>query len=164
MPAASLVQLHDQVGILCLKVGRRIVECQVAVLADAGKHHVNWCARQCASHGSKHFCHVSRSIDKVVRPDSGPVDEVLAQVTAKAGGVALRYANVLVEMEEFDPRPVDCRLRGELLQEFKLGGTRRGDDPDGAALADDSLKRLGGVLCGGGAHGAAIRFDSYFHD
>jgi len=32
---AGFVEVHDQIGLLCLKIGGRIVECQMPVLADA---------------------------------------------------------------------------------------------------------------------------------
>jgi hypothetical protein len=39
--AAPLIELDYYVGLVCFEIGRWIVKCQVPILADPGKHHVD---------------------------------------------------------------------------------------------------------------------------
>ncbi len=41
LPAARFIELDENVRLVCLKIGRRVVEGQVAVLADADERHVD---------------------------------------------------------------------------------------------------------------------------
>ena len=83
---------------------------------------------------------------EVERPRVDPLDDPLAQVAAEARGVRVGDADVLVEVEQLDPRPVDARRRGERVQELELRRAGGGDHArlpgPGDRLADRRRRAL----------------------
>src|ERR1043166_9246332 len=50
LPSTSLIELNDNVRLLRFKIGRRIVECQMAVLTDPDKRDIDRARRYRSSH------------------------------------------------------------------------------------------------------------------
>ena len=79
---------------------------------------------------------VALAVEQVIAGDAGLADQPLEQVPAEAGGMIDGQADVLVEMKQLDPRPVDAGRRGERVEELELRRAGRGDDPRDASRFD----------------------------
>ena len=139
-------------GSVGLEIGRRIVEGEVRVLADADEGDVDGRALDRLADGAAHRVEITVAVERVKRRDAGAVDEVLVQHAPEAGRVIGGDADVLVEMEQLDPRPVDGRARGEAVQEAELRVPRGGDGPGVPAGLDGLGQDALGVARRGGAH------------
>src|SRR6185436_7031292 len=117
---ARLIEIHEDVGIGRVEVRRWIVEGEMAVLADAGKHDVNWRAREFTPDIADHVFDAACAIEKVIRADRRFVDQVFTQIPPEARRMALWNPDVLIEVKEFDSRPVNARQRGQCLKELEL--------------------------------------------
>ena len=95
---------------------------------------------------------IAVAVERVERPDAGAIDEVLVQHPAEAGRMIGGDADVLVEVEQLDPRPVDRRAGGEAVQEAELRVPRGGDDPGVSAGLDGTGEQPLGVRRRRGAH------------
>ena len=72
---ARLVELHDQVWLAGIEVGRRVVEGQVAVLADPDKRDVDGRGGDVATHGLADQLGVALAVDQVRASEcpAGPI-------------------------------------------------------------------------------------------
>ena len=154
LPAAGLVEANHEVGLFGLEVGRRIVERQVAVLADAHEGHVDrTCREKCRPPDRASASGVgSVAGDEVKGPGMDAGDDPFAEVAAEAGRVDSGKAHVLVEVEEHGLRPVDPVRRGERIQELELGGPGGGDHVCAARPCDRFAQDRAGLGRGGPRH------------
>jgi hypothetical protein len=127
-----------------VEVGRRVVEREVAVLADADERHVDRVARNRLADRPAHGVDVPLAVELMEHGDPRRLDEMLAQYPAEAGRMRGRQADVLVEVEQLDPRPVDARAPDQVVQEPELRVAGGGDDA-GTALGGDGVGK--GALC-----------------
>ena len=126
------------------------------VLPDPDERDVDRRLRQLAAHALRLLARIPLGIEQVVVANAGLVDQALAQVLAKARGMVDRQADVLVEMEHLDARPVDAVRAGERLEEIELRGSRGGHDPGpsvGGQRRAQHVSRLPGRRA---AHGQAV--------
>src|ERR1700722_2293114 len=128
LSAAGLVELDDQVRVFGLEVGWGVVERQVAVFADSDECDVDWCRCQFLTYRADNFGGILFAVEQVIAADAGFSNKAFHQIFAETGGVVDRKANVLIEVEHFDARPVDAGSGGEELEEIELRGTGGGDD------------------------------------
>src|SRR5712691_5152782 len=149
LPAARLVEPHHDVRLLGREIGRRVVEGEVAVLADADEGQVDLAAADQLAHAARLRLRIRPvTLDEMESAGMDAVGEALLQVTAEARRVGRGQAHVLVEMEEDGTPPVDVGSAHELLQELELRRPGRGDHAR-AALAGDRVSQRGGRLGGG---------------
>ena len=92
-----------------VEIRGRIVEREVAVLADADERDVDRRLRELAADARRRVERIPLGIEQVVVANAGLVDQALAQVLAKARGMVDRQADVLVEMEHLDAATSRCR-------------------------------------------------------
>ncbi len=74
---ASLIEVDNQIGILDVEIGRRIVESQVCVLTDSGKRQIDRLALQLATDFRDASYGVPVTIEEMIMSDSGLVDQPL---------------------------------------------------------------------------------------
>ena len=145
LPPARLVQVHDEVGPFGGEVGRRIVEGEMAVLADAAAAQVDRRradGRRCLV---KHLRRLALAVEQVRRSDGHAAEQPLLQVLPETGLVAERQSQVLVEVERIHLLPRHIRAGDERLEEAELRRTRRDDDARPAAGLhglDDRLRHF----------------------
>ena len=84
------------------------------------------------------------------------IDEVLAQDPPETGRMIGGDADVLVEVEQLDSRPVHARALDEMAQEGELRVAGGGDDAGTPAGGDGFSQDALGVLRRGGAHRIGI--------
>ncbi len=150
--AALVIERNNLVGALAVNVGRRIVEREVTVFTDADTSDVD------RGDADKRFKTGDFSlgiggfavdlIENLQRLRSLS-DETLAHVAAEGRLVLDRNANILVEMEAGNLRPVDAGLLDERLEELELARAGGDDDARFASqrdrFADSVACRFGGV-------------------
>ncbi len=106
-PAGVVERYHD-VGIVDLEIGRRIVEGEVRVLADADAGDVDLGRGQQGGVAAALLLRVGGvAVEQVDGAEGQAVEEPLAQVAPEAGRVPLGEPEVLVEVEGGDAPPVD---------------------------------------------------------
>ena len=113
-------------GLGGLEVGGRVVEREVAVLADAHERDVDRVAGEDARPRARHSAAGSAASPSMKwnAPGCTRSHEPLAQVLAEARGVRVGQPDVLVEVEEDGARPVDARRFHEAVEELELRGAR----------------------------------------
>jgi radical SAM superfamily enzyme YgiQ (UPF0313 family) len=89
-------------------------------------------------------------------PDAGRLDEAPQEELPEAGGVITRQVELLVEVEEFDPRPVDAWFLLQGVEERKLRRAGGGDEPRAAPGGDRLPQQPGRMLRRGPAHGRRL--------
>ena len=119
LPALS-VERHNQVWLLGVEVRRRIVERQVAILANPDKRHVDGRLGELAANALGDAGGVLFPIEQMIPGDARLGDEAIEEVFAKTGGMIDRQADVLVQVEHLHARPVDGGRRGKRLQKVEL--------------------------------------------
>ena len=80
---------------------------------------------------------------ELARPHA--LHDPLPEIAAEARGMGGGHADVLVEVEEDRPRPVDAGRLHERVQELELGGAGGGDDvrlPPGMERAPEGVRGL----------------------
>ena len=101
--------VDHQVGLLGLEVGGRIVEGEVAVLADAHEGDVDGAAREERAHARGLRRRVGGvALDEVEGARVDALDDPLPQVAAEARGMRVGQPDVLVEVEEHRPATSRC--------------------------------------------------------
>jgi hypothetical protein len=123
--SASLVKFHNQVGFQGLKIGRRIVEREVRVFADACESKIHRLGLQFRANLFRNLFRIALAVQKMVLRDSCFVNEALEQIFSKARGVRDRQAYVFIQMEKLDATPIDVRSGSQFVQKFKLRRARR---------------------------------------
>jgi len=144
LPTASLVQLHDEVRLFGSKIGGRIIECKVAVFTDADKGEINRRGKEFATYLLNYGLRVQHAIQPMKFLDTGFVNETLQEILAKAGGVRDRQADILIQVKDLQPRPIDVRQGGERIEKLELRGARGGNQPHHALLAQEGTEGVGG--------------------
>src|SRR4029453_3779371 len=71
--------------------------------------------------------------------------------------------DVLIEVKELDPCPLNARQRGQRLEEIELRGASGGNDASCSGLSDNATEAGRRVFCGRPAHRAAVRFKAQLH-
>ena len=121
---AGLVERDDEVGLLGVEIGGRIVEGEVAVLADADERDVDRRRTRSPADLVGDLPRLVLAVEEVVRARCPSVaNQPLEEVAAEACGMIERQADVLVEMEHLDARPVDARRGNQRFE--KLESARR---------------------------------------
>ena len=146
------------------EVGGRIVEREVAVLADADECDVDGALGDRASRPLGDRRGVSFAVEQVVPRETRLADQPLEQVLAEAGRVLDRQADVLVEVKHLDARPVDAGRGGEGVEKVELRGAGRGDDPGFFPCLDRRTQGLRGVPRRRHAQGRPIDVCFDLHD
>jgi hypothetical protein len=146
---ARFVELDDQVGLVGLEVGRRVVEGQVAVLADADERAIDRRLADGGADPAADLLRVLRAVEQVMPRDAGRPDQALLQVALKARRMVRAHADVLVEMKHLDASPVDAGTGGERLEKLELRCAGGRQDPGLAAGGDGPGNRAGGLAGGG---------------
>ena len=126
------------------------------VLPDPDERDVDRRLRQLATDALRHLARIPLGVEQVVVANAGLVDQALAQVPAKARGMVDRQADVLVEMEHLDARPVDAVRAGERLEEIELRGPRGGHNPGPSVGCQRRAQHVGGLPRRGAAHRQAV--------
>src|SRR5712691_7507264 len=149
LPAARLVEPHHDVRLLGREIGRRVVEGEVAVLADADEGEVDLAATDQLADAARLRRWIRPvALDEVEGTRVDAVREALLEVAPEAGRVGCGQAHVLVEMEEDRTPPVDVGSAHERFQELELRRSGGGDHAR-AALAGDRVAQGGGRFVGG---------------
>src|SRR3954451_10637020 len=153
LAAAALIQRDNLVGHRRVEVSRRIVEGEMAVLADAGEHHVD---RMGIEHGVDTLdltLEVRRvALDEVESAELRKAPgEALLQIAPEARRMRIGHGDILVEMKGSDTRPVDFVVLDKAFKHLELAGAG-GDDDIRRAVRNDSVDN---GLCAEGSGGRA---------
>ena len=128
--------MDNQVRILDVEVGGRIVEREVTVLADADKRDVHGPLGQQRADARALSRRIGLPSKKVIALDASLLDQPLHQELAEARGVIGRQPDVLIEVKQLDLRPRHVALGGERVEEDKLRRAGRRNDSRVAMLLD----------------------------
>jgi hypothetical protein len=139
LTATRIVELDDEIRALGVEIRGRIVECEVAVLANPDERHIDRLRRQLSAEILAHRVRIATTVDQMDAYDSGRFNQPFAQVLPKARRMIVRQADVFIEMKQLDRRPVEIGAR-QSIEELHLrrsccydnaGLTGRGDScPD----------------------------------
>ena len=145
-----LIQCDDNIGRVGFKVGRRIVESEVPVFADADECHVN---RVLRDNLVKPFAFglriVGFTVEEMHCPRMHDIHKPLLQILAETGRMRLWNPDVFVQVEHRRLVPVNGGIRSERGEEIELRCPRRDDEIRVSVGADCFLQfRAGGVCCG----------------
>ncbi len=150
--AADFVEVDDEVRLFCVEVARRVVEGDMAVFTDADEADVDDFVEQVFAElvdGGLEVSGVSWDEVGFLERAGELCDEAFLDVFAEAGRVRFGQADVFVEVEHRDFRPVDAWLLDELRQHVELAGAR-GDDDAALALFSEGLADFLCTEFGGG--------------
>src|SRR5579859_395992 len=145
LPSASLVEFDALVTLRRGKVGRRIVEGEVAVLADAGEGHVDRvCCDQSVEALDLRIDVGGVAPDEVEGAQVGQVgDKPFLEIPAEARRMGLRHADIFVEVEGRHARPVDPWFGDQRGEELELAHAGGNDDVGVPPFLDGGADRLG---------------------
>src|SRR5262249_22318698 len=87
---ASIIEIDHQEGFLGCEIRRGIVEGQVAILTDADEGDVNRSFADLSRNLGNNFPRISGAGQEVIVDNSHFVDQTLAKIFLKAGGVIAR--------------------------------------------------------------------------
>src|SRR5262249_61661160 len=104
--AARLIEVHDQIGFLRLEVRRRVVECQMAVLADTDERHVDGGSEKRRRVVAEDCVQIGVAVEEVKADDPGFVDQMLPKESSKACRVGCWKTDVLIEVKHFNLLPI----------------------------------------------------------
>ena len=99
MLPASFGQVNHDERFFGIEVRRRIVERQVAVLADSRKGHIDRRGRDRLAHALALLFRIGRAIQQPCAPDGYARQYPFANVVLEAGRVIAGESNVLVQMK-----------------------------------------------------------------
>jgi hypothetical protein len=159
--ATCLIEINNDVWFVSVKVRRWVVECKMPVFTYANKRYINCLLRDEVANPSTFVLDViDLTIDKMKSARMNAVNDSFVQVVAKARGVRLRQANVLIQMKEGDFRPVDSRLH-ERVKKLKLRRSGGGDHVSRVTFRDGVIDNGGRVASSSLAKLSLCRKDSY---
>jgi hypothetical protein len=104
------------------------------VLADAYEGRVDRRGPDPLAQTATFGLRIRRAVDPHACARMDLADQALLQIEPETGRVIGRQANVLIQMEHRDPRPIYLWLAREMRQEGKLRGARGHDDARRATL------------------------------
>src|SRR5215469_9544988 len=113
---------------------RRVIERQVAILANSDKSDVNRSCDQLRRDHANSLRNISVTLEKVILTNPGSLDQTLEEVFAKAGGMRRGQPDVFIQVKHLHARPLDAGHSGQGVEEFELRGARRGNDSRSAAF------------------------------
>src|SRR5579862_2881879 len=120
---ASLIQIHNDIGLFHLEIRRRVIERDVPVFTDSEECNVNRGGGQRPSHHSGNLGGIGGvSLEQVVLGDSGLQHQLLHQHLAEAAGMRDRQTNILVQVKCLHPAPVQTGDFGKRIQKSRLRG------------------------------------------
>ena len=145
LPAAGLVEVHHEIRSRGFEVGRWIVECEMPVLADAGKANIDRVLGDDCPNPPTLRPGFALSIDvvKCGERQRETRHEPLPQVFTERGRMRDRRADIFVEVEGGDARPIDPGLLDEPFDHFKLRGAGGHND---VGFSDGGFHEI--ILCG----------------
>ena len=122
----GLIQFDDQIGLLCLEIGRWIVEGQVCVFSNPNEGHIDGMLSEYLADSLALGSGISFATEEMElsHGDGQATDESLPQVQAKGGRVGERQVDVFVEMKTDDLLPVDRLGLCQAFQHFQLRSSR----------------------------------------
>src|ERR1043165_5288953 len=145
LPAARFIEINHEVRFVDVKIGGRIVEGQVPVFTDTDKRNVDRLLRdQLTNTPALHSHILSLAIQKVKSSRLNTTHNPFFQVTPEARRMRPRQPNVLIEMKEHDPAPINLFVR-QRVEELELRSTRSRDYVSGVTFVDRLLDDDGSV-------------------
>lgn len=149
LAAAGFVERDDDVGLVGVEIGGGIVESEMAILADADEGDVDGSGSDGGGGAANDVGGIFFAVEEMNLSDAGFGDESILKEFAEASGMSHGQADVFVEVEKFNARPVDAGSSDEGVEKFELRGGASADDA-GFAVDGDGALDGGGGLGGGG--------------
>ena len=74
LAAAGFIELDDEIRLVGIEIGGRVVEGEVCILTDAGERNINWRRLQLVSNLTDHFAGMALAIEQVIVRDSSLIE------------------------------------------------------------------------------------------
>src|SRR5881275_1837506 len=146
LAAAGLIQVNDEIAFFGLEIRRRVIERQMAILADSDKGDVNRCCGQLLRDFANRLRNISVTLKKVILVNFSFPNQTLEEVFPKAGGMRRWQADVFIQVKHLNARPLDAGHSGQSVEKLELRGARRGNDSRPAAFLYCLAEGNGGLL------------------
>ncbi len=121
LAAAGFIELDDEIRLVSIEIGGRVVEGEVCILTDAGERNIDWRRFQLVSNLTDHLAGMVFAIEQVIVRDASLMNEFFEEIFTKARRMRDRQPHVFIEVEHFDALPIDVWRRGEGIQKIQLG-------------------------------------------
>ncbi len=140
--ATVTIKFHQNVGLCCLEVCRRIIKCKVTVFANTYKCNINGMLADDVAEAAAFCGGVGFSVNKIKCTERRYlIQKSFFQVLSETGRMRFGKANVFVEMKHHNFAPVNV-LCYEVFERFKLAGAG-GKDNVGLAIGFNGLINYG---------------------
>jgi len=153
--AAVGVEIDDLDGEYIVKDGRRIVEGQVAVGADAAADDINRRGVELRGIERGGLLGIVAGLQQVHLAKGQQIEDVTAEPEAEALRRSGGEAEVLIHVEGDDARPIDSLLLAECGEHLGLAGGSGEDDAHDGLAGEAGAYLLRDLLGGTCAHGGA---------
>jgi hypothetical protein len=121
LAATGFVKLHDKIWFVSFKVRGRIVKRQVSIFSNTNERPIDGLARNQFSHATALFLRVRvLTVDEVKSAGVHAVNDPLSQVPSETRAMRVRQTNVLVEVKESSPGPIDVPMLSKGIEKLEL--------------------------------------------
>ena len=129
-------RVDDEIRLARVEVGRRIVEGEMAVLADADERHIDRRRRDLMADRLADDLGILLAVEQVRGGDASRTNQPLVEIPPKAGRMRRRQVQVFVEVKQLHLRPRQLAPFDERRQELELRRAGRRDDARAPARRD----------------------------
>ena len=122
LASADFIEFNDNVRMIHIEISRWIVEGEVPILPDASEGHINWVRLDQLADPRDLRLEIRRiPMDEVERAKGRELRrEPFVELAAEACGMGVRHADILIEVEACNLRPINIWLLYQSVEHFEL--------------------------------------------